>query len=122
MYIIHSVNKEDFENEIKTGSYGRKIIEDSGFIHCSDLDTYYLVAPKFKDEDEKRLVLLIDTNKVSSEIKWEDGGGLTFPHIYGLLEKEAIVDVFDHLWSEDKTWVPNDELKKYALNGFTRKI
>ena len=40
MYIIHSVNKEEFENEIKTGSYGRKSLEKCGFIHCSDLDTY----------------------------------------------------------------------------------
>ena len=48
MYIIHSVNKEEFDNEIKTGSYGRKSLEKFGFIHCSDLDTYYLVAPNFK--------------------------------------------------------------------------
>ena len=70
----------------------------------------------------KRLVLLIDTDKVNSEIKWEDGGGLDFPHIYGLLEKEAISGVFEHIWSEDRTWIPNDELTNYASNGFNRKI
>ena len=42
MFIIHSVNKEEYENEIKTGRYGRKSLEKFGFIHCSDLDTYYL--------------------------------------------------------------------------------
>ena len=122
MYIIHSVNKEEFENEIKTGSYGRKSLEKCGFIHCSDLDTYYLVAPNFKNDMNKRLVLLIDTDKVNSEIKWEDGGELDFPHIYGLLEKEAISGVFEHIWSEDRTWIPNDELTNYASNGFNRKI
>ena len=57
MYIIHSVNKEEFENEIKTRSYGRKSLEKFGFIHCSDLDTYYLVAPNFKEDLNDRLIL-----------------------------------------------------------------
>ena len=122
MYIIHSVNKLEFENEIKTGKYGSKSIEKCGFIHCSDLDTYYLVAPNFKNDLNDRLILLIDTDKVNSKIKWEDGGGLDFPHIYGLLEKEAIVSVFEHTWSEDRVWVPNDELTNYVSNGFYRKI
>lgn len=103
MYIIHSVNKEEFENEIITGSYGRKSLERYGFIHCSDLDTYYLVAPNFKDDDNERLVLLIDTDKVNDEIKWEDGGGLDFPHIYGLLNKNAIIGVYNHIWNGEKT-------------------
>ena len=122
MYIIHSVNKEEFYNEIKTGSYGRKSLEKFGFIHCSDLDTYYLVAPNFKNDINKRLVLLIDTDMVNSEIKWEDGGGLDFPHIYGLLNQDAIVGVFEHIWSKDRVWIPNDELINYASNGFNRKI
>ncbi len=122
MYIIHSVNKEEFDEEIKTGKYGRKSIEKCGFIHCSDLDTYYLVAPNFKNDLNERLVLLIDTDKVNADIKWEDGGGLDFPHIYGLLEKEAIVGVFEHIWSEDRVWIPNEELKSYASNGFKREI
>lgn len=122
MYIIHSVNKNEFENEIITGSYGRKSLEKFGFIHCSDLDTYYLVAPNFKDDFNKRLILLIDTNKVDSEIKWEDAQGVDFPHIYGLLNKDAIIGVYDHLWNDDRVWIPNEELNSFATNGFERKI
>ena len=48
MYIINLVNKEVFENEIKMGSHRRKNLEKIGFIHCSYLDTYYLVALNFK--------------------------------------------------------------------------
>jgi uncharacterized protein (DUF952 family) len=122
MYIIHSVNKEEFENEIKTGSYGRESLEKFGFIHCSDLDTYYLVAPNFKEDLNDRLVLLIDTEKVIPEIKWEDGGGIDFPHIYGLLNEDAIVGVYNHIWNKERVWLPNEELKEYAQNGFERKI
>ena len=122
MYIIHSVNKNEFENEIKTGLYGGKSITKYGFIHCSDLDTYYLVAPNFKNDLEDRLILVIDTDKVESKIIWEDGGGLDFPHIYGLVNKEAITKVFNHLWSNDRIWIPNEELINYAPKGFKRKI
>lgn len=122
MYIIHSVNKEEYEKEIKKGTYGRKSIEKYGFIHCSDLDTYYLVAPNFKNDRNKRLILLIDTDKVDSKIIWEDGGGVDFPHVYGLLNPNAIVGVFEHIWSENRTWIPNDELFNYASNGFYRQI
>lgn len=122
MYIIHSVNKEEFDKEIESGQYGRASLDKCGFIHCSDLDTYHLVAPNFKDDYRDRLVLVIDTDRVNHEIKWEDGGGLDFPHIYGLLDKKAIVGIYPHLWSEDRTWIPNEELKSYLINGCNRKI
>lgn len=122
MYIIHSVKKEEFENEIKTGKYGESSIEKFGFIHCSDLDTYYLVAPNFSEDYDERLILLIDTDKVEHEIKWEDGGGVDFPHIYGLLSQNAIIGVYKHIWSEDRIWIPNEELYSYASSGFIRKI
>ncbi len=120
MYIIHAAGKDEYEKEITTGSYGRKSLERCGFIHCSDLDTYYLVAPNFRNDPDEKVILVIDTEKLDCDVRWEDGGGLDFPHIYGLLKKEAIVDVADHLWSEDREWIPNEELKPYAPDGFRR--
>lgn len=73
MYIIHSVNKKEFEN-------------------------------------------------VDSKIKWEDGGGINFSHIYGLLNKDAMIGVYNHIWNDERIWVPNDELKEYAKNEFKREI
>ena len=111
MYIIHSVSKSEFEEEIKSGFYGKESIEKFGFIHCSEISTYALVAPNFKSKRAERLILVIDTDKVSAPIKWEDGGGVDFPHIYGLLSKSAIVKVLPHLWSENREWIKNPELE-----------
>ena len=66
MYIIHVANKEEYENEITTGSYGRKSLERCGFIHCSDLDTYYLVAPNFKDDPDEKVILLTSWTATSA--------------------------------------------------------
>ena len=121
MYIIHVVNKEEYEKEIRTGFYGRRSVERCGFIHCSDLDTYYLVAPNFRNDTDEKVILVIDTDRLVPEVKWEDGGGLDFPHIYGLLNRDAVVDVLEHLWSPDREWIPNEELKQYAPDGFRRE-
>ena len=120
MFIIHTANREEYEKEIVTGSYGSKSLERSGFIHCSDLDTYYLVAPNFRNDFTEKVILLIDMDKLASEVKWEDGGGIDFPHIYGLLNRDAIIGVFEHLWSKDRVWIPNDELRPFAPGGFRR--
>ena len=121
MYIIHVAGKDAFTEEIRTGFYGAGSLERCGFIHCSDIDTYYLVAPNFRNDRDEKVILVIDTDKLNSEVKWEDGGGLDFPHIYGLLNRDAITEVLDHLWSPEKEWIPNEELKKYAANGFRRE-
>ena len=120
MIIIHSVNKDEFEKEIETGSYGTKSLERCGFIHCSDLDTYYLVAPNFKNDYAEKVILIIDTERLNCEVKWENGGNFDYPHIYGLLDKGAIIGIVRHLWSDEREWIPNDELKEYAVNGFKR--
>ena len=73
MYIIHVANKEEYEKEIRTGFYGRRSVERCGFIHCSDLDTYYLVAPNFRNDTDEKVILVIDTDKTEPEIRWEDG-------------------------------------------------
>lgn len=111
MYILHSVLEKDFDKNSKY--YGEESIKKFGFIHCSELDTYELVAPNFKDEEELRVLLVIDTDKVEAEIKWEDGGGMDFPHIYGLLNREAVVEVLPHEWNEKRVWISDEGLEKY---------
>lgn len=115
MYIIHSLIKTAWEEAEKQGIYGEYSLNKFGFIHCSEIDTYEYVAPNFKDLNEEMVLLVIDTDKVKPEIKWEDlrNCGVLYPHIYGLLDLDAVVDVLPHLWTNDKTWIVNDELKEY---------
>ena len=112
MHILHCVRKKDYDPNAKT--YGADSVERCGFIHCSDIDTYCLVAPNFKDDCQERVLLLINTDKVISEIKWERSEKWDFPHIYGLLNTDAVEAVLPHLWSENRVWVPNEELVRYC--------
>ena len=122
MYIIHSAVKEEFDKEIKTGFYGKSSVEKFGYVHCSDLDTYALVAPNFKDDFRERVVLVIDVSKVLADVKWEDGGGLDFPHVYGLISVDSIIGVYPHLWSDERVWIPNEELSQYVSDKNNIKL
>ena len=117
MVIIHCVPKKLWDAYAKKDFYGNESIEDCGFIHCSEVSAYPFVAPNFKNTKEDLLILAIDTNKVKPEIKWEDleDCGTKYPHIYGLLNKDAILDVLPHLWNDDRTWVVNKEFKNYEI-------
>ena len=115
MYIIHSL-KKDIWNEYKNQKYyGHYSIEKFGFIHCSEISTYKWVAPNFKNETDELVLLVIDTNKLENKVLWEDlrNCGVAYPHIYGLLNTSAVIDVFPHLWSDDREWIVNKEMVKY---------
>ena len=113
MIILHALRKSAWQSNEKSNYYGQDSLDRFGFIHCSDIDTYQFVSPNFKDTAEEMLILAIDTDKVEAEILWEDHGnyGVEYPHIYGLLNKNAVIKVLPHLWNARREWVVNEELK-----------
>ena len=66
-----------------------------GFIHCSTIDQVLTVAEKYYADVPNLLLLKIDEKMVSAAIVFEnlEGGEEKFPHIYGHLEKKAIVGI-----------------------------
>jgi uncharacterized protein (DUF952 family) len=69
-----------------------------GFIHCSAGDELMLkVANRFYRNAPGDFVLLaVDTDRLTSELRWEqssDDLAPLFPHIYGPLDRAAVVAV-----------------------------
>jgi uncharacterized protein (DUF952 family) len=60
------------------------------------------------------VLLCIDPSKVAVQIKWEDlkNRGIKFPHIYGELNLDAIVEVLDFPTNNDGTFVLPHQLEK----------
>jgi uncharacterized protein (DUF952 family) len=81
--------------EVRTSTRERSLDEE-GFIHCSDDDQVLGVANAFyADVDEPLVVLRIAVERLSALVRWEslDGGGESFPHVYGPVPVEAVVSV-----------------------------
>ena len=113
MLILHSLPEKLWHQYQDKMFYGIAQLDEYGYIHCSEISSYKYVAPNFKETKEKMLLLVIDTDRVQAEIKWEDfwDFGIKYPHIYGMLNMDAIIEVLPHLWSEDKEWIINNELE-----------
>ena len=76
------------------GDYQPEAFADDGFIHCTDGEVNLLaVANTFYQGDQRpHVVLVIDTERVSSPIRYEDPDRI-YPHVYGRLNRDAVVEV-----------------------------
>jgi uncharacterized protein (DUF952 family) len=101
MAIIFHITSRDawagFDERLKgdPGFYSSEQFPIDGFIHCSTRDQVLRVADtRFRGRND--LVLLcIDTTAVGAAIRYEnlEGGNEMFPHIYGELNTDAVVQV-----------------------------
>jgi uncharacterized protein (DUF952 family) len=97
--IYHITAGADWEQARRDGSYQLSTrgvtLAQEGFIHASTARQVPLVANAFYRGDAGLVVLVIDTDLVEPEIRYEQppGSGETFPHIYGPLSVAAVVGV-----------------------------
>jgi uncharacterized protein (DUF952 family) len=97
-FIYHIATASDWAQAQAAGAYttstlGRTLAEE-GFIHCSGADQVAAVANMFYRGLPDLLVLVIDTGRVRPEIRLEQlaGSAEPFPHIYGPLNVDAVVE------------------------------
>ena len=94
--IYHIVPREDWEAVRDAEDYRGDSLETEGFIHCSTKEQLLGVANQWFPGRDDLLLLKVDPGKLSAQVKFEDGGnGQLFPHVYGLIEKHAVVAVED---------------------------
>lgn len=104
-----------WEQALQVGRYEADSLGAQGFIHCSKPEQVVSVA-NIKFCGQKGLVLLcIDTDKVASEIRYEncEGGNELFPHIYGPLDLDAVTYVCEFQPLSDGMF----ELPEGLVNG-----
>jgi uncharacterized protein (DUF952 family) len=112
MIILHTLKKVDWEKYKNEDYYGEDSIEKFGFIHCSDIKNHVEVANREFLDDGEVIILCIETEKVDAKIKWEDlkNRGVSFPHIYGRLNLDAVLRVLDFPRNNDGTFILPREL------------
>ena len=86
--------------------------EKDGFIHCTSGDELMLkVANRFyRNVPGDYVLLVLDTTKLKnppSEVKWEKASDFDslFPHIYGAMDRDAVVEVRRFQRADDGTFV-----------------
>ncbi|WP_424952096.1 DUF952 domain-containing protein [Deinococcus sp.] len=108
MLIAHITSTSAWNAAQTTGSYTAASLQTEGFIHCSEFNTEQLlaVANFLYVGQPKLMVLLIESDHLTSELRFEEfeTSGKFFPHIYGPLNLEAVVEVLPFPPQSDGTF------------------
>ena len=94
--ILHITSRSAWENAKTLGTYRSDSLATEGFIHCSTAAQVIGSANRFFKGRENLIILSIDADRVSSEIRYEGvESHHLFPHIYGELNIDAVLRVTD---------------------------
>src|SRR5512140_1227582 len=104
MNILHVTSRKAWIDATRAGQYSAPSLASEGFIHGSTLKQVLPVAAKYYKGQSGLVLLEIDPKRLTSEVKWEPptGGSLpgvpegdAFPHIYGPINLDAVLQVVD---------------------------
>jgi uncharacterized protein (DUF952 family) len=102
--ILHITHQSDWQAALNSGSYQTPSLTKEGFIHCSTEAQALRVANTFYHGQTNLVLLVIDTDKLTSPLKFEgpinpqtgrpepDVQDL-FPHVYGAINIDSVTNV-----------------------------
>lgn len=95
--IYHITSHEAWAAAEDAGQYTADSLESEGFIHCSTIDQVVDVANSFYKGQPGLVLLAIDETELTADVVYEDShqNGVLFPHIYGPLNIEAVLNVIE---------------------------
>ena len=110
--ILHIAFVDQWEAAQRAGSYrwstrAKSLDDGATFIHASRPEQVAMVANSaYDDVHEPLCLLVIETSRLISAVCDEDldGTGLSFPHIYGPLNLDAVVEVRPYERGADGLW------------------
>lgn len=91
--LFHITTKDQWKQFQKDGNYEPQSLDEQGFIHCSSGSQVEDTANRLFGDQDSILLLVIDVSMLREQVKYEqDGNGDKFPHIYGPLSINAVID------------------------------
>jgi len=102
--IYHVTSRQTWQEAQQRGEYRADSLESEGFIHCSTETQILPVTENFYKGQAGLVLLKIDPAFLGSELLWEPPAGdpppgipkgELFPHIYGPINLDAVVKVYD---------------------------
>ena len=93
--IYHVTTAENWKAAKEKGFYDHPSLLAEGFIHCSQEQQVAGVLERYFAGQSGLVKLVIDTDKLTSKFvfDWSPSTADTFPHVYGVIDIDAVVDV-----------------------------
>ena len=93
--IYHITTSPEWKTAREKGSYEAVSLKEEGFIHCSQREQIPGVLERFFAGKTGLVKLHIDPQKLKSRLiyEWSPSLAQTFPHIYGPINTDAVINV-----------------------------
>jgi len=99
LYIYHITTRAAWDAALPAGLYNAASLASEGFIHASTLAQVVDIANRFYAGQAGLVLLVIDAGAVRPDVRFDpvtlSGQEQRFPHIYGPLNPDAVVDVVE---------------------------
>lgn len=91
--IYHITNSKAWQEALEKGHYETESLFTEGFIHNSSAAQVAGVLDRYYKNTADLILLHIDESKLTSPLKYELAPSVneTFPHIFGLINIDAVV-------------------------------
>ncbi len=108
--IFHIMSVKAWAAAQAAGEYRGDTLTTEGFIYCSRAEQVAAVANAYYAGHVHLALVRIERARVTAEVRDEPSDGDVFPHIYGPLNLDAIVEVMPFAPGADGRFVgPRDE-------------
>jgi uncharacterized protein (DUF952 family) len=91
--IFHITSDAEWRSALAAGAYRAPSLDDEGFIHASTATQVAGTAARYYAGRRDLVLLTIDPDAVTVEIRWEPSHDQLYPHLYGPLAVGAVLDV-----------------------------
>ncbi len=97
MTIYHITTNEAWETAVSQDEYRADSLETEGFIHCSTAKQVLAPANELFHGQHGLILLCINEEQITQPVIYEDlySLGIDFPHIYGPLNPNAVIETVD---------------------------
>jgi len=91
--MYHLVPRSEWESADPARPYVPTAFGQDGFVHCTDgAEEVAATANRYYSGVDDLLVLVLDRSRLTAPVRYEDPARI-YPHVYGPIERDAIVEV-----------------------------
>jgi uncharacterized protein (DUF952 family) len=116
--ILHITTDAEWQAARLDGAYRAGSLDGEGFIHCSLPTQVTHVADWFYRDVPDLVLMCVDPGRLTSELRWEpsaDEFAGDFPHVYGPIDLDAVVEVVP--WKRGNDGFELPEGIRHLLDG-----
>ncbi|WP_241384371.1 DUF952 domain-containing protein [Rhodococcus sp. CH91] len=109
--LLHIISRDEWERARRHGVVAPPSLESQGFVHLSTAHQVHLPANRLYSGRADLLLLHVDPARLGHPVRYEAGvpedpESMRFPHLYGPLPVDAVVEVTVYEPGADGSFAP----------------